>query len=312
MQKIPEKDKLEFLLLDIKNTINKLPKKEFVYITEDKLSELDRLDGMIKEVSRLIKEKKQFDGIDNKIDILIKDLNEQKDKIQKVEITNQEEEVKDIFKKIPEQLDSIIEKIKSSQNFKGIEEEARKQSMLLVGLNKVFSLFVKVLPKSVFRIKAENSTPKEAISSRLTTKDGKRFWDYTDMPRGGGGGGWEVVGLKDKNDQRVDPSRENGNLALIKENTDLPTTPEIFNIAMAEANTDYSKKLPNNTKMLDIKLRSQNALLKVAFDSIAGGAEYITIPYGSSFHIEKVHLNNITIYLQSSVASQICEIVAWK
>ena len=90
-----------------------------------------------------------------------------------------------------------------------------------------------------------------------------------------------------------------------------PTTPTIYNVNLTTVNTEYSQALPSGTKKVDIKLRGLGALLKIAFTSGASGSTYITVPYGASLHLEGVNLTGITVYAQSSTASQVLEIVSW-
>ena len=101
------------------------------------------------------------------------------------------------------------------------------------------------------------------------------------------------------------------NLDDIKSNTAPGTTPTIYNVALTTANTEYSQLLPTGTRKIDAKLRATNALLKIAFVSTESGSNYITIPYGSSLHLENVDLSSVTIYAQSPTASQTLEILAW-
>ena len=89
------------------------------------------------------------------------------------------------------------------------------------------------------------------------------------------------------------------------------TTLIIYNKSMASANTEYSQALPSGVTKIDVKLRAQNALLKIAFISTESGSKYITIPYGSSFHLENTNLEGKTLYFQSPSASQVCEIICW-
>jgi len=90
-----------------------------------------------------------------------------------------------------------------------------------------------------------------------------------------------------------------------------PGTPTLYNVTMTSADTEYSKALPTGTKKVDIKLRSFNALLKIAFTSGLSGTTYIQVPYGASFHLENVNLSGVTAYFQSPTASQTCEILCW-
>ena len=88
--------------------------------------------------------------------------------------------------------------------------------------------------------------------------------------------------------------------------------PTITNTTMTDADTEYSYALPDGTRRFSIKLRSLNALLKLAFASGASGTTYITIQYGESLPILSVKGNGLTLYFQSPTASQIAEITIWK
>lgn len=88
------------------------------------------------------------------------------------------------------------------------------------------------------------------------------------------------------------------------------TTPNIYNVTTTLADTEYSQLLPDETKQLLIRART-NATVKFAFTSGNSGTVYTTIPAGASFSIEGVSLTGITVYFQSNVAGTIVEINAW-
>jgi len=115
---------------------------------------------------------------------------------------------------------------------------------------------------------------------------------------GGGGGGPSRVWIKNKNNQTINP-------------VEVAKTPTIYNVAMTAANTEYSQALPTGTKKVDIKLRGTTALLKIAFAVGKSGTTYITIPFGSSLHLEGMDLTGVTVYAQSPTASQTLEILCW-
>ncbi len=87
--------------------------------------------------------------------------------------------------------------------------------------------------------------------------------------------------------------------------------PTIANVTMTSADTEYSYAIPAHSKRFEIKLRSANALLKLAFASGTSGTSYITIPYGSSLLEEDIKAGGITLYFQSPTASQTAEIKTW-
>jgi hypothetical protein len=91
----------------------------------------------------------------------------------------------------------------------------------------------------------------------------------------------------------------------------LASSPTVYNVTMTAANTEYSKLLPTGTKKIYIKLRSLNALLKVSFILGESGTTYVTIPFGATFSLDDVDLNNVTIYFQSPTAAQSAEIICF-
>lgn len=106
---------------------------------------------------------------------------------------------------------------------------------------------------------------------------------------------------------RVDPIT--GRLLSETQEADVDT-PTIYNVSLSTANTEVGQGLPDGTKKLDVKVRSMNTQLKVSFVSGESGTKYITIPYNGAYHLEGVNLSN-TIYMQTSRANQVAEIVCW-
>lgn len=113
----------------------------------------------------------------------------------------------------------------------------------------------------------------------------------------GGGGGPSRVFIKNSDNQTISPIGETG-------------SPTVYNVAMATANTEYSKTLPSGVKRFIIGLRGINASLKLAVDDGLSGTTYFTLPYGVKLPFDNVNLTSTTLYLQSSSASQVCEILA--
>ena len=89
-------------------------------------------------------------------------------------------------------------------------------------------------------------------------------------------------------------------------------TPIVYNVAMTNADTEYSQALPKNTRKVLFKLRGSSAALKYAYESTESGTKYITIPAGGgSKYLEGIFLDltsPITLYFQSPTASQVLEI----
>lgn len=103
----------------------------------------------------------------------------------------------------------------------------------------------------------------------------------------------------------------NTSLSTVATNTTKSTTPTIYNVTITLANTEYSQALPANTKKFAIKLRSNTADLKYAFVATQSGTNYRTIPAGSEKSEDNLILAAVTLYFQSSTASQTAEIESW-
>lgn len=89
------------------------------------------------------------------------------------------------------------------------------------------------------------------------------------------------------------------------------TTPTIYNKAMPVKNTEYSQALPNGTKKLLIKGRSIKGHLKFCFTSGASGTTYYTLSYGSALTLDGLNLTSKTLYFQSTIDNQTCQIMCW-
>ena len=87
------------------------------------------------------------------------------------------------------------------------------------------------------------------------------------------------------------------------------STPTIYNLAIAAADTEQFQALPQGTKEFMIKTRGQ-ALLKIAFAASQSGIEYITIPPNAVFHTTQV-FENLVVYFQSPSSGDIVEILAF-
>lgn len=87
-------------------------------------------------------------------------------------------------------------------------------------------------------------------------------------------------------------------------------SPIALNLTMTNADTEVSQVIPDETRILTMKLRSGSAELKISFEQGQSGTTYITVPRGSSFHMEGVFLSKITVYVQSPTATQVLEILA--
>jgi hypothetical protein len=109
---------------------------------------------------------------------------------------------------------------------------------------------------SIFNSFVKNTKPKEAIPVRLVTEDGEKFYRAGNVYVGGG---TDPVGLKDIAGAKVNPAKEDGNLAVIKTNTDrIPNDPAreggilqtISSDIRASQPRDIAKKILKKTIML--------------------------------------------------------------
>jgi len=219
---------------------------------------------------------KSIDELCNKVDELIKKEGETKEII----VKNQIEIPKVEIPKFPEKIE--VKNFPKSDS--PIIVEAIKN--LVSRLKAAISAFV------------SNKETTEAIPVRLVDKDGKYFYTAQFNTNLGGGVG-------------IDLTKTENELEEIEDNTELASAPTIYNVSMTLADTEYSQVLPNNVRIIDVKLRALNALLKMAFTVNESGSNYVTIPFGASMHLDMVKLTGKTIYFQSPTANQVCEIVCW-
>jgi hypothetical protein len=89
------------------------------------------------------------------------------------------------------------------------------------------------------------------------------------------------------------------------------TNPTIANVSMPVAATEYSYALPADTKKFYIKLRDPLAEIKLSYTAGASGTTYVTVERGNWYGEEDLSIGMVTLYFQSSVASQTLEIVSW-
>ena len=89
------------------------------------------------------------------------------------------------------------------------------------------------------------------------------------------------------------------------------TAPQIAILAMPIAATEYSIALPAGCRQFQIKLRS-SAVLKLAYTSGQSGITYITIPRHCFYAESDIKLDGtVTLYVQSPIALQELEVLAW-
>lgn len=88
------------------------------------------------------------------------------------------------------------------------------------------------------------------------------------------------------------------------------TTPQIYNLSMPLANTEYQQAITNGAVKITLRTRL-GAALKISFTATESGVKYITVPPGATYEINTIRTNNLTLYVQSTVANNVLEIVEW-
>jgi len=87
--------------------------------------------------------------------------------------------------------------------------------------------------------------------------------------------------------------------------------PEIFEVSMPLANTEYSLALPLDTKRFAIKI--QDNLSKYSVGYVSGGNKY-SVSRGTEYSEEGLEITsgNETIYFQATKPNMVMEIITWK
>lgn len=91
----------------------------------------------------------------------------------------------------------------------------------------------------------------------------------------------------------------------------LASEPNIYNVPMLTANTEYSQALNNATKKILIRSRDRSATIRLAFFAGDTNVSWITIESGCVYFEDNLDLNGVTIYLQTDKNSQVAEILEW-
>jgi len=136
------------------------------------------------------------------------------------------------------------------------------------------------------------------------------------------------IGQKNVADEQINPATEDTlaaqldiTLSVFRDaiNTELAkkvnkaTTQVIYNVAMADADAEYSQALPANTKRFSIHLRDYSEF-RFAYETgkVAAPTEpYETIPVGHEKHEEEIEPSSLTLYFASPAATKVAEIEAW-
>lgn len=88
------------------------------------------------------------------------------------------------------------------------------------------------------------------------------------------------------------------------------SVPQVANVSIGLANTEYSYALPTNTKKFLLKLRA-GAVLQLSYAGGTSGTTFFTVPVFNSYQEENLSVTGVTLYFQSPSPSQILEIISW-
>lgn len=94
---------------------------------------------------------------------------------------------------------------------------------------------------------------------------------------------------------------------------DTAATPTVYNLTPG-AGVEVSQALPANTKRFLIKLRDtgSGSVTRVGYViNSTNAGPYLTFPSNATYDEQKLDASGLTIYLQTSLAGQVIEIVSW-
>lgn len=86
-----------------------------------------------------------------------------------------------------------------------------------------------------------------------------------------------------------------------------PKTATVANVTLTSSGTEYTWAPPNGVGSFTIRSRTAASFQIMT----ASGGSYITIPSGSAYYETNVSSVNNTLYLKSSNAGQVIEIMYW-
>ena len=86
-------------------------------------------------------------------------------------------------------------------------------------------------------------------------------------------------------------------------------SPEIFNLVLSEANTEYPQVLPTNCRKFSVQPRTLGVNFKLSFNPYESDTKYMTIR--GCYSEDLVGCSYLVLYLQSPTAGAVVEILAW-
>lgn len=90
----------------------------------------------------------------------------------------------------------------------------------------------------------------------------------------------------------------------------LATTPQIFNIELTEANTEYEFNIPDRATCIMFKARNAAHPLQFSWEAGASGTVYMSLN-NMGYAQENITAHEIKIYFQSSSPGCVVEFLVW-
>ena len=87
-------------------------------------------------------------------------------------------------------------------------------------------------------------------------------------------------------------------------------TPQIFNVELTEANTEYAFALPDGARSFLFKTRTPEHPLKVSFEQGKSGSVFMTF-YKTGLSEENILARSQVLYFQSPISGCIVEVLIW-
>lgn len=87
--------------------------------------------------------------------------------------------------------------------------------------------------------------------------------------------------------------------------------PQVVNITLTIANTEYPLVIPSGTRKFAIKTRVAEHVVKFSFVSGESGTNYITLD-NMTYNEDMVLIRDVTLYCQSATAGCVLECIIWR
>lgn len=129
--------------------------------------------------------------------------------------------------------------------------------------------------------------------------------DITDKESSPGANDYDIIRLGDGEDELE--INADGSINVV---TSPVKTPEVQNIPLAVAATEYTFIIEAGTKRFHIKNR-HNGVLLISYLS-NDGSNYFSLHTGSVYSEDVSLENDLTVYIQSTKGSQVVEVITWK